>query len=107
MVGALAKDQNEKRAENFVLDFILTYLVDKDLLEIWEIPNPSLNLKRILNRERLPAPEPRLLRESATGTIEACYVVGIYVNKELIGSGKSSNIIDFIHQQLDITQTNW
>jgi len=89
LVGALAEDQNQSHAENFVLDFILTYLADKDLLEIWDIPNPGFNLKRILSKERLPAPEARILRESGVGTIEACYVVGIYVNRELIGSGES------------------
>ena len=89
LVGALAEDQTPKRAQNFVLDFILTYLVDKDLMEIWEIPNPRFHMKNILKREGLPAPEYRLLGQSGVGTIEACFVVGIYCNKELIGFGQS------------------
>lgn len=87
LIGAIAEDHNRRRAENFTLDFILTFLVDKDLMQIWEIPNPRHNLKAILSRERLPAPEYRLIRESAVGTIEACYVIGIYCDKELIGWG--------------------
>lgn len=88
LIGALAEDHGQRRAENFVLDFVLTFLVDKDLMEIWQIPTPRYNLKAILTRERLPAPEYRLLGETATGTIEACYVVGIYCDKELIGWGR-------------------
>ncbi|CAG2115206.1 unnamed protein product [Medioppia subpectinata] len=92
LIGAAAEDHTIKRAENFILDFVMTYLLDKDLLEIWDIPNPRFNLNAILSRERLPAPEYRLLRESAAGTIEACYVVGIYVDKQFIGSAPGETI---------------
>lgn len=88
LIGALEADRGIKKTENFILDFILTYLADKDLMEIWQIKDASSTLKRILARERLPPAEPRLLRESGRNTLQACYVVGLYVNKQLIGEGK-------------------
>ncbi|XP_054155229.1 39S ribosomal protein L44, mitochondrial-like, partial [Oppia nitens] len=92
IVGAIAEDNGVKKANNFVLDFILTYILNKDVLEIWQIPNPKFQLRNILNRQQLSEPEYRLLRESASGTIEACYVVGIYVDKQLIGSAPGETI---------------
>lgn len=35
--------------------------------------------------------EPRLIGETGKNTLLACYVVGLYLNKHLISSGKESS----------------
>lgn len=57
-------------------------------MDLWDVENPESILQKILQRERLPDAEPRIIGESAKGTLEACYFVGLYVHKQLIGSCK-------------------
>lgn len=88
VVGAIDKEFGRKRALNFTQDFFLTYLYDKDPMEIWDITDGEGALMRILENEGLPPAEPRIIRQSGITTIEALYIIGFYVNKELIGSCK-------------------
>jgi hypothetical protein len=52
--------QNRSRAELFVADFILTYLVGKDINEIWHVKNPMGLLTKVLEENGRQAPESRL-----------------------------------------------
>jgi len=92
VVGAIDSEFGRKRALNFTQDFFLTYLYDKDPLEIWDIHDAEGALMRILENEGRPAPEPRIIRQSGINTIEALYIIGFYVDKELIGSSPGETI---------------
>ncbi|XP_014676405.1 PREDICTED: 39S ribosomal protein L44, mitochondrial-like [Priapulus caudatus] len=85
VVGALANDQGEERAQLFVQDFVLTQLVNQDVSEMWTLVNPMGVLTMILQQRGMVLPEPRILRSTGSSTVVACYVVGIYSNKQLIG----------------------
>ena len=51
--------QARSRAELFVADFLLTYLVGKDLNEIWQVKNPMGLLTKVLEENGRAAPESR------------------------------------------------
>ncbi len=51
--------QDRSRAELFVADFILTYLVGKDINDIWHIKNPMGLLAQVLEENGRQAPESR------------------------------------------------
>lgn len=91
IVGALIESQSEARAAKFIRDIILTQLADKDINEFYVIDEPLKVLTDILEREGREAPEPRIIGQSAAADILACYTVGIYCSKELIGEGKFSD----------------
>lgn len=92
LVGAIATDMNQKRAETFVLDFVLTQLVGKDVLDIWEIPNPLATLNTLLEKHCLAPAESRLVFESGRNTLEAIYQVAIYSDKEFLGQGPGETV---------------
>ncbi|XP_064612674.1 large ribosomal subunit protein mL44-like [Liolophura sinensis] len=92
VIGALCESQSEERAHTFVRDFILPQLIGKDVNEMWEITNPMGLLTDILTAQGHPAPEARLLRESASTTVMSLYWVGIYCNKELIGESPGETV---------------
>lgn len=92
IVGALtescgAGSQQMARVRRFIIDILACQLYTQDLNELWEIDNPMAVLMNILKNEGRAAPESRLLWLSGKDTILACYHVGIYSNKELIGQG--------------------
>jgi large subunit ribosomal protein L44 len=109
--------KDRSRAELFVADFILTYLVGKDINEIWQIKNPMGLLTKILEENGRQAPESRLDRNScqkffyvffdnrllwATGvsSVLSTYVVGVYSNKEFLGKSRNIDLIDMINDSL-------
>ena len=92
VIGTIVKQSDAKTAEKFVIDFILTYLNDKQILEIWKIDYPRKAFSRILANEALPNYESRLLRSTAMNTIESCFQVGLFVNKQLFGSGTAETV---------------
>lgn len=57
-------------------------------IRINQIENPMEAMQDILGRSGRGEPEPRLIFESGKNTLEAVYHVGIYSDKEFIGSGK-------------------
>lgn len=94
LIGTIATEYNEKQAQNFITDFVLTNLNGADILEIWNIEVLGLSLNRYLRNKNLPEYEPRIMFQSAVGTLEACYLVGLYVDQKLIGhSGGESPAI--------------
>lgn len=64
----------------------------KEISDIWEPKEPYEYLTSLLNEKGINDLEPRLCNESASNTILACYQVGIYSNKKLLGIGKSPHI---------------
>lgn len=74
-----------KQAHNFIIDFLLTHLNGVDLLEIWRLEELDLDLNEYLKSNGQGQYEPRILFESAQGTLEATTVVGLYLNRQLIG----------------------
>lgn len=91
-MGALKYSKDEYRAENFVKDFVLTQMNGKEISDIWEPNKPYEYLTCLLNEKGINDLEPRLCSKSASNTILACYQVGIYSNKKLLGLGKNTNV---------------
>ena len=87
VVGLISRERGEEHTKKFIIDFIMPYLQDKHIFEMWEVDNGVDLLKKILHNSN-QAYEPRLQWETGRNTIMPCFVVGLYVNKELIGSGK-------------------
>jgi len=87
LVALLKESKGAKHANKFIIDFIMTFLNDKDILVLWDLKDPEMVLQKILSNNNLPPYEARLLRETGQSTIFACYNVGLYVNQELKGFG--------------------
>lgn len=117
VVGALETDAGAARAHLFIQHFILTQLVGKDINELLLIRDPMCLVAILLKQQGLSEPEPRsvlllltrcipvnkvklvnplspvllsrLLHQAGSSTLLSCYMVGIYVDKKLMG--KSMN----------------
>ncbi|RWS08841.1 39S ribosomal protein L44-like protein [Dinothrombium tinctorium] len=92
LIGALMKEKGEKHTEKFIIDFILTYINDQDIMEVWNLPQAEIALSNVLKNNGITEYEPRLLRESGRNTIYACFMVGMYVDKKLIGFGSGETV---------------
>ena len=87
IIGAM---EDKERAQRLVLDLVAIQLQGEDLSEIWDIADPMSTLASVLSNEKRGEPEARLLWVSGKETLLACYHVGIYSDKELIGQGKKT-----------------
>lgn len=87
IIGALSIDAGALRAGHFVLDFIFTGLLDRNVNEVFIIKNPMSLLADILQREGRAEPEPRIIGKTGEADITGAFQVGIYSNKVLIGQG--------------------
>ena len=100
LIGALAassnKDEGPFRASRLVLDLVATQLHGKDLTDIWDIQDPMKILSTIVENENRGQPEARLLWASGKETLLACYQVGIYSDKQLIGQGNISTYVTYL-----------
>uniref|UniRef100_A0A1B6MAC5 Large ribosomal subunit protein mL44 n=1 Tax=Graphocephala atropunctata TaxID=36148 RepID=A0A1B6MAC5_9HEMI len=92
IVFSLNLSSGEDRANMFVRDFIITYLSGQDINELWSIKNPENLLASILQREGKSSAEPRLIGEAGNNTILAAFQVGLYCDKELIGTGFGESV---------------
>ena len=88
IIGAM---EDKARAQRLVLDLVAIQLQGEDLSEIWDIADPMNTLASVLSNEKRGEPEARLLWVSGKETLLACYHVGIYSDKELIGQGKATH----------------
>lgn len=87
LTAALAESVDTNHAGKFVRDFLIVLLAEKDLTEIWNPSQPCEILNNILQKQnRFPA-EPRLIGHAGTNTLLAAYHIGMYSNKEFLGSG--------------------
>lgn len=94
IVATIQQSVGMKRATSFVIDFVLTYLNGVDILEIWPLHQLQLDFESLLSSRGVAQCEPRLLYRSAEGSIECCFVVGIYSQDRLLGqsAGESASI---------------
>ena len=84
-IAGLAEDKGEKRANNFIIDLIMPYLNDKHIFEIWDLEDPRKVLKQLLRNQGMNDYESRLVRRTGQHTLEACYAVGLFVDRQMIG----------------------
>lgn len=98
LVGALslsesALDGNGKdRAVGFILDVVGSQLHGKDITDIWDVENAVGVLTQILTNDGRSHPEFRLLWASGQDTILACFHIGVYCDKELIGQSPGESV---------------
>lgn len=92
VVGALSVSSPDPRCQAFVRDFVVAQLVGKEVDSIWKIENPKAVLADILHKSSRGEPEPRLIFQSGTTTLQAVYHVGIYSDKEFLGSGYGESV---------------
>lgn len=92
VIGALAESSGAERVFAFVRDFICTQLSQKDINELWTIDEPFKLLQEVCDNQQFGAPEPRLIGEAGKNTLLACYQVGIYCDKRLLGTGFGENV---------------
>ncbi|KAK6636373.1 hypothetical protein RUM43_010033 [Polyplax serrata] len=92
IIGALCKSQDEKRANIFVRDFIITHLAGKEIHDFLKIDNPVEVLNCILKKDGRKECEPRIIGKSATETILANYHVGMYSDKQMMGHSSGETV---------------
>lgn len=93
LVAAIECDLDFDRAWRFIVDIIISYLNDKDILDdVWHIPNPRETLNLILANSQLPSYEPRLMFQVGVKTVEACHMIGLYSNQKLLGSSSGETL---------------
>ncbi|VDM31281.1 unnamed protein product [Hydatigera taeniaeformis] len=93
LVGALANDQ--RVANLFIRDFILTRLLDLELCADFSFPlqdEPFALLEGVLRFDNRGPPEPRLQKQSSMNTLLACYQVGIYSDRQLVGEAPGETL---------------
>lgn len=91
LVAALAESVDQNHAANFVRDFLIVILAEKDLTEIWNPAQPVELLNDILQKQNRSPVEPRLIAHAGQNTLESAYHVGMYSDKQFLGSGKYNN----------------
>lgn len=69
-----------------------TQLNQKDINDLWEIERPLALLEELCTDRKMSVPEPRLIGEAGKNTLLAAYHVGIYIDKQLLGTGFGENV---------------
>ncbi|XP_053693627.1 39S ribosomal protein L44, mitochondrial [Sabethes cyaneus] len=92
VVGALHRSSGEERAFLFVRDFICTQLNQQDVNEYWKIDDPLELLRQYCQEKKLGEPEPRSIGLVGKNTLLAAHNVGIYCNKQFMGSGFGEDV---------------
>lgn len=87
-IAGLEEESGSERTRRFVIDMIVSYIHDKDLLDdIWKLPHPCETVNLILENSKLPHYEPRIMFQVGPKSLDSCFHIGLYVDKKLIGSG--------------------
>lgn len=87
VVGALALSSDEQRAQNFVLDMIVTQLSEQDLFELIDPEVTTFDLLEKIFKSRLDAAlEPRIIRATGRDTMLSVFNVGIFCDKDPEGA---------------------
>lgn len=114
LLAGIEKDLGIDRTRRFIVDMIITYLNDKDILDdIWIIPSPKGALNIILENSKMPAYEARIMFQTGIKTVESCYVIGLYSDKKFLGSsaGETTDIaeecaaLDALARMFDLTES--
>ena len=90
LFGALSESPSAgpDRASRLVLDLVAKQLSSvRDVIALWPLDDPMATLAAVLRNEGRGEPEARLQWVSGRETMMACYHVGVYADKELIGQG--------------------
>jgi len=96
LVAALAESVNANHAANFVRDFLIVTLAEKDLTEIWNPAQPVEVLNVTLWKQDRSPVEPRLIGHAGQNTILRAYRIGMYSDKQFLGSGKPIKIKNLV-----------
>ncbi len=91
VLGAVHESSGPARSYRFAVDFVAARLHGEDLSDIIDVKNPMNVLATILSNQGRGEPNSRLLWESGKDTLLACFHVGIYSDKELIGQCEWNN----------------
>lgn len=94
LVGALAESVDINQATGFVRDFLIAALVDKDLTELWCPTKPFELLNDMISTKKKTSIEARLIGQTGKTTVLSAYHVGIYADKEFLGSGFGQTITE-------------
>nr|XP_012224613.1 PREDICTED: 39S ribosomal protein L44, mitochondrial [Linepithema humile] len=92
LVTALADSVDVNHAANFVRDFLIVILAEKDLTEIWNPANPVEYLNDVLHKQNRSPAEPRLIGQAGQNTLLAVHHVAMYSDKQFLGSGFGQTI---------------
>jgi hypothetical protein len=87
LVGAIEESSGKGRAARFVVDLIGSQLNMQDITQIWDMKDPMAILAKVLDNDGRGEPESRLLWAAGKDTMMACYHIGIYSDKQLVGQG--------------------
>ncbi|KYQ59514.1 39S ribosomal protein L44, mitochondrial [Trachymyrmex zeteki] len=92
LVAALAESVDVNHTANFVRDFLIVILAEKDLTEVWNPAHPVELLNDVLRKQNRSPAEPRLIAQAGKNTLEVAYNVALYCDKEFLGSGFGQTI---------------
>ncbi|KAG5343392.1 RM44 protein, partial [Acromyrmex heyeri] len=92
LVAALAESVDVNHTVNFVRDFLIVILAEKDLTEIWNPANPVELLNDILRKQNRSLAEPRLIAQVGENTLEVVHHIALYCDKKFLGSGFGQTI---------------
>lgn len=93
LIAGVEADLGIERARRFIVDMLISYLNDKDILDdIWHIPNPRDTLNLILRNSKLPTYEPRIMFETGVKTLEPCHLIGLYANQKFLGASAGETL---------------
>ncbi|XP_020278090.1 39S ribosomal protein L44, mitochondrial [Pseudomyrmex gracilis] len=92
LVAALAESVDANHAAIFVRDFLIVILGEKDLMEIWSPAQPVKYLNAVLHKQNRSSVEPRLIGQTGPTTLLSAYHIGLYSDKQYLGSGFGQTI---------------
>lgn len=92
LVAALAESVDANHAANFVKDFLIVLLIEKDLTEIWNPAEPFEILNDVLQKQNRALAEPRLIGKAGQNTLLVVYHIAMYSDKKFLGSGFGQTI---------------
>jgi large subunit ribosomal protein L44 len=93
-IGALSEEKGNKHAEKFIIDFIMTYMNDKHIFEIWDLTDVRSVLRQVLQNQGMGDFESRLARQTGQHTVEATFQVALFVDKKMIGTAAAGSLAD-------------
>uniref|UniRef100_A0A674C5W9 Large ribosomal subunit protein mL44 n=2 Tax=Salmo trutta TaxID=8032 RepID=A0A674C5W9_SALTR len=91
VIGALQEISGAERAGLFLLYFLVTQLVGKDLFEMWSVVNPMGLLVEELSKRNVALPEPRLTRSA--GAVLPLDFVGLYSDKKIFAEAPGETVL--------------
>ncbi|XP_059389540.1 large ribosomal subunit protein mL44-like [Carassius carassius] len=75
------------------LDFLVTQLIGKDLVDLWKVVDPTGLLVKELTCIGIALPEPRLIQSAGASTVLPLYFVGLYSDGKLLAQGPGETVL--------------